>query len=292
MSWSLVARKDFEDGIRAKTLWLVSGLFVLLMGGAVYAPSAILDADITADQAITFLGGPTNTVLPIVALAGGYMAIVGERESGSIKILLSLPFTRRDVVLGKLVGRYAIVSLGILAGFIVAFVAAKPAYGSFPSIAPFGGYVLATLLLGAAFVSIAIGISAFVSTRNRAMAAVIATYVLFNGFWGVVTTGLHYLLKGGTPSGSELPAWYVFLERVNPIKAFSVLSQSIVETTGTGIQLSASGSAQSTAQSTAGRIAGEAPIYLTDWATVALLIAWVVVPIFVGYVHFNRSDIY
>lgn len=49
----------------------------------------------------------------------GYRAIVGERESGSLKFLLGLPHTRRDVILGKLIGRVSTVTVAVLVGFAI-----------------------------------------------------------------------------------------------------------------------------------------------------------------------------
>lgn len=118
MSWSIVARKDFRDALRSRTLVGLTVLFVVFAGGFVYLYSS-------APQFVT-LRGPTPTshgfvalahalivpvylLVPLISLIVGYKAIVGERTSGSIKFLFSFPHTRADLVFGKLVGRTVVV---------------------------------------------------------------------------------------------------------------------------------------------------------------------------------------
>jgi ABC-2 type transport system permease protein len=55
---------------------------------------------------------------PIVGVVVGYNAVSGGRESGSLKLLLSLPHSRADVVFGKVVGRGAALSLAVFAGVV------------------------------------------------------------------------------------------------------------------------------------------------------------------------------
>jgi len=58
------------------------------------------------DAPTTYSSGGSLTI-------DGYMAVVGERRSGSIKILLGLPPNRADVVFGKLLGRMGVVGLAV-----------------------------------------------------------------------------------------------------------------------------------------------------------------------------------
>jgi len=49
--------------------------------------------------------------LPLVAIFAGYAAISKERTGGSLKLLLSLPHSRKDVIIGKVVGRCGVVGV-------------------------------------------------------------------------------------------------------------------------------------------------------------------------------------
>ncbi|MDZ7850465.1 MAG: ABC transporter permease subunit [Halodesulfurarchaeum sp.] len=68
-------------------------------------------------------------LVPIMALIAGYLAIAGERESGSLKILLGLPPSRGEVLAGKFLGRAAVVGIGVAAGFAISGVVTAALYG-------------------------------------------------------------------------------------------------------------------------------------------------------------------
>ena len=107
-----VARKEFEDAGRSKLLWSLIGLLVGIVVIGYVAIWQTVD-DTTAAEVLSFLGVPLQVILPVAALIAGYMAVVGERRSGSIKILLGLPPNRADVVFGKVLGRMGVVGLAV-----------------------------------------------------------------------------------------------------------------------------------------------------------------------------------
>lgn len=121
MSVRTVAAKDFLDARRAKIVWLVGSHYALLIAlfflqarfGGADGPSSLL----TVPWNVVFVGA---VFVPAIALVAAYLAIAGERESGSIKYLLSTPVSRRDVVVGKYVSRARIVAASLAFGFAVA----------------------------------------------------------------------------------------------------------------------------------------------------------------------------
>ncbi len=97
-----------------------------------------------------------------------------ERHSGSLEILLTLPVTTRDVVLGKFFAGTLFVMIMIAPTLIYAitvFIVGSPDYG--PII---GGY-LGTILLGASYVSIGILTSSL--SRNQIIAFMIGFAACF-----------------------------------------------------------------------------------------------------------------
>jgi len=289
MSVSVVARKDFEDALRSRMLWSLTGLLVLLVGIG-YVAVWTWGHDPAAEDMVNFLSLPLQVLVPISALIVGYMAVVGERRSGSIKLLLGLPPTRGDVVLGKLVGRSGVVAVAILAAFAAAALLSLALFGALP-LAGLGGLLLATMLLGLAFVGIAVGVSAASASRGRAMAATVGTYVVFIGFWKLLTAGVYYLANDGAPS-LPIEGPYLLLERLNPMQAFAVVATELSGSDvfpvlfqyGVGIP-SVPASELSTA------VAGDLPFYLEPWSAVAVLVAWFVAPMTVGYLRFRSADL-
>ncbi|SIQ80648.1 ABC-2 type transport system permease protein [Haladaptatus litoreus] len=276
MSVTVVARKDFEDAARSKMLWAITALFVLATAGGMYAIGSFND-DFTANQTVAFLSTPATLIVPLAALVVAYLAIAGERESGSIKLLLGLPHSRRDVLFGKLLGRTAVVSVATVVAFIAGAIVLAVQYGSFP-ITEFLVQGVVTLLFGLVFVGIAVGFSSMTATRSRAMAGAIGLYFLFQLVWSAVPLGAYYLLEGGIPNPAEgLPAWYFLLQLLNPVNAYAIVADFLTNPDGQTIYQT--------------MVAGDAPFYLEGWFAVVILAVWFVVPLAIGYLSFERADL-
>ncbi|WP_336360474.1 ABC transporter permease subunit [Haladaptatus sp. ZSTT2] len=276
MSVVTVAKKDFADAIRSKVLLALATLFVLFAGGAAYIFAEFFSGAneaISAVGFIVFLLGPVGTLVPLTGLIVGYKAIVGERESGSLKFLLALPHTRRDVVLGKVVGRSGVLATAILAGFALAAVIAITLYSSF-SPATFLGFTALTLLFGAVFVSVGVGISASTSSSSKATAAVIGFFLLFEFLWGLIPTLLNYAITGSFGFQGPPPSWYQFLTNVSPSAAF-----------GNAIKLVLPADA---GVSMPGQVTS---LFAEGWFGLLILLAWAVIPLALGYLRFERADL-
>jgi len=297
MSWRAVARKDFEDVIRSWLLWSIVGVFLVLMGIISVAASAqgLADADATGLYNL-FNAFGAQLLVPVTALVVGYMAITAERESGSLRILFGLSHGRRDVVLGKFLSRSGamVVTTSILGLAVLAMVVLL--VGSF-SVGPFLGFLGLSILLALAFVGIAVGISASTASRPRAMAGAIGSYVFFALLWHPIVAGIHYAVEG-TFAGYEAPEWYFLLLRLSPLQAYAdalgLLTDSYMS-----LLLSWSGLVEDveTEQIREGtlllsdRLGGEVPLYLSEWASVAVLLFWFLVPVAIGYWRFQRADL-
>lgn len=291
MSTLAVARKEFGDTRRSRTLLAVVGLFVIATGGVTYIyvefftsaspnqqPDSALELTTTA---VTILGGlipggfgPVDLLVPVIGLLLGYKAIVGERESGRIKLLLGLPHSRRDVVFGKLLGRAAVAALAVVAGFVaVALVLAL--LGSGLSLAPLVILLVLTLLLAVVYVSLGISISAVSPTTGWATALVVTVVALFQALWGVIFFAIRFVVL---ESPQDPPTWFRTLQRVAPPNAYKrALIATLDGLTGAPI----------------GNLTTppDAPVLLQDWFGFVWLAVWAAVPIALGYVQFDGSDL-
>jgi len=284
VSWTAVARKDFADAVRSRLLWGIVGIFALLMGVSTLVPElidvggAVLGYSFAADLAAT--------LVPITALVAAYLAIAGERESGSIKILLGAPHSRADVTLGKLVGRSAVVVAGILSGFLVAGAVALVVYGEL-AVAELASVALLTAALGLAFVGLAVGISAATATRSRAMTLAIGVFFVFALLWDLAMLAITYLRTGNLPTlGASVPAWQLLVERLNPSRAFGQL----VDAALAGADLPGAGGGGG-ATGVTGQVSGSVPFYLDDWFMLVVLVAWTAIPVILGHLRFRAADL-
>lgn len=266
MYWTHVARKDFADAVRSKLFWGLSGVILVLAYLGMYIPYAVDGSNATASDGIGVLSGVVGFLIPIVALVAGYMSIVGERQTGSIRMVLSLPLKRWEVLVGKLVGRGAVVVLAVLLGFALAVPFVFVVYGDLP-VREYAEFVTGVSLIGVTFVAIAVGVSGSVSTRGKALAGVVGVYALFEFFWDTVPLALYYLLNGELPSG-DVPTWFEATAGASPIQAALRTSEALFDGISTG-----------------------EPLVLQEWFGGVLLALWMLVPLAIGYLRFEAADI-
>lgn len=279
MSWMHVARKDFADAGRSMMLWALTVVLVLLVAGVSAIPYLLADGTTPPfEDALSFLFTPIALLVPIIGLVVGYQAIVGERESGSIRFLLGLPNTRRDVVLGKVIGRAGVVAVPTLIGFLVGAIVIGALYDGF-IVTDYLGLLAFSLVMGLVYVSVAVAISASVSSRAKALAGVLGFYILFDFLWEFVPMAIYWVVEGRLPGLTGLPAWYLFVLRLSPGQALSAIALTLIEIAGAGdLDLTA-----------AGRLAGEVPFYLENWFAWIIVGLWIVVPVSLGYLRFKNT---
>lgn len=232
MSVLAIAEKDFHDAIRSRWLLGLTLLFLGLISFVAYQVRPPAGETISSNAFLNapLIGFVVGTLMPLTALVISYNAISGERESGSIKLLLSLPNSRTDVVLGKLVGRSLAFSSAVIIAFVIPAILLAIGPLEFDPV-KFVTYVFFVCLLGSAFVGIAIGFSAAMATQTRALIGALAIYVLFIPVWSVAEFPLSLWLTATDPwwlpiEGQEL---YTLLRVGRPSGAFGVITEVLLQ---------------------------------------------------------------
>lgn len=297
MNSVIVARKDFEDVVRSKLIWMVLGLFVFLMGIIVFAGANLGEEEIGTDAFVgLFADLGAWLMVPLIAVMLGYMAIVGERQSGSLRVLSGLGLGRADILTGKITSRALAMTVVTVVAMVVGLAMTLAVGAAFDAwlFARFAGL---TLLLALMFTSIAVAISATTATRYRAMGGALGAYLLFAILWHPIAAGIHYVIKGALPV-YEAPTWYFLLTRLNPLEAYNQVISVWIDQYVWGLfgwvniveNLDGDVSDPQYLLLT-NRVEGELPFYLTDWFAAVILLAWIVVPLAVAYWRFGRVDL-
>jgi len=296
MTWQAVARKDFQDAVRSKWLWALSLLFV-----AVFALPPILlfylemgttpqqGQSGTTDTFVFLMKQGTSILIPLIAIVIGYTSITQERESGSLKLLLSLPHSREDVVFGKVLGRSGVLVLPIAIGFAVALMVLLFTSLSL-KLVNFLIFAVLTALLGLVFVGLAVGVSAAASTGRRAMVAAITLFVsfviLWNSFANQVVNALNKYVGISEAARYET---LLFLKLLNPTQAYKTLVDAFLM--DSALQSRVFMFNIFTRQKVAQAFGDSLPVYLSDPFVVAYLLAWLFVPVAVGLWTFSETDL-
>lgn len=267
-----ITKKNFRQAIRSRLVWALLGILILYQGiGILSASEMFFRSPVTATR---YLATSFTTIVPPLALVVGYKAIVGERESGSLRILLSFPTTRRDIVAGAYLSRISILTTTLLialVGLIIAVLYKGVGIAAAEIIVILG----LVILYGFAWTGIAIGISAGTSTRFRAVAGVFGLYTLFMLFWDtLVIPSLAFLFSGSSNTDAlkpieiaQDPSWFIYLNRINPIKAYDGLRVSLASV-----------------------VDGSLPA-VPNLFGLFVLIAWATLPVLIGFRYFNRADL-
>lgn len=272
MAWQTVARKDFREAMDSRLVSYLLGLVVIVfvLGGYVLPTS--VQAPTTGDYPGYMLGA-VGLLVPLLGILLGYDSIVGERSSGRLTLLLSLPHSRRDVVVGKLAGRSTVLAIAVGLGVVVGGALVVYPFGSLELVG-FAGYLLLTLLYGLAFVGIAMATSTLTTSRQLATAAAFGVYFLFAIVWPQVRTILLFGLDWLGLVDGGLPGWALFAYGAEPGMLYDRIVQAFYD---------ASGSQAAPAP--------DAHWYLGEWIALALLVCWVVVPVALGYLRFESTDL-
>jgi ABC-2 type transport system permease protein len=294
MTWQAVARKDFQDAVRSKWLWVLSAIFVgLFVGGAYFLGSRLPEEaqqQVTTNQFFQSVVGQLliTLIVPLVAIVISYSAIVGERESGSLKLLLSLPHSRLDAVVGKTVGRSGVVALPILLGLLLAAVVLG-IYGVGIDVIDFLVFGILTTLLGVVFVSTAVGISAAASTNRRAMLGSVGLFFVFTFLWNRVRQILSLVNDQLSLNLElmELVKYGLFIKFFNPVRAYQTLAARLYSDTQLQARLYDSGMLGQMIQQQMDGL----PFYLSDTVVMAQFLLWLFVPLALGYLVFDDADL-
>ncbi|ODR83117.1 ABC transporter [Haladaptatus sp. W1] len=264
MNWRVMAKKDFLDAHRKWSLGTAAVGFVLFLAVPMYLGMSHARNPGTVD----FFGqmGILVFFAPLAGLMMSYGAIAAERELGSLKLLLALPYTRRDVIAGKAVGRAAVVGTATFVGVFAATVIFLAFGGSLP-VVEYVAFLVLVFLLTAAYTSSAVCLSAASPTSNRAMATSVGFFLLTFLGWSSVPLVIRYVLNGFSSPRGAPPAWANVIDSLSPVKAYS-----------TGMDTLVHGNAGST-------------FYHTGWFAFLVLVAWAVIPVVLGYRRFSSVDI-
>lgn len=295
VSWQDIARKDFEDVVRSKLLWGLTFGFVGLLVFFLVVGYVAGDAEgATMNELLAGMGQFVIFFIPLIALIAGFMSIVGERQSGSIRVLLSYPFSRSEVITGKLVGRSLVVAGLILIGYLVMTILGIPLTEDI-ALLELGLVAGVTVILGVTFTAIGVGISAATSRRGTALAWVVGIFFFLLVMWEALTVGIYYLVNGHRP-GLEVEAWYLGLAQLNPLEGYRIAVAEITDhfvypMVGLGLEELPLGEASPEDLTPESRVGGDLPFYLQPWVSVLAFFGWIAAFLLIGYRRFNRADL-
>ena len=152
---------------------------------------------------------PTEVLVPLLAVALGYRALLSDTAAGELAVIRTYPVGVASYVLGVLLARLValfvivVVPFALVGGYV--WLTAAPDTGIYATHAGVDSpllyvrFVALVFLLGAAFLSLSAALSAVASTRRSALA--LALLALVAGVLGGDLAILRSLAAGASPAG-------------------------------------------------------------------------------------------
>lgn len=268
-----IAGREVREGLRnrwvaAATLILAAlALALAVLGSAPFGAVATGRLTVT----IVSLSSLSIYLLPLIALLLGFDAIVGERERGTLLLMLAYPVSRWQVVLGKFLGHAAILTFATTIGFGSAAVAIALTAEAMPAAAEwwsFGGLILASIGLGLAFVAVGYLISVSVAERTTAAGVAVVVWLFMVVLYDMGLLGALVATGGQGVLGDTLTIWLL----ANPADAYRLVTLTGFEGAGAIAGLDAV-------------VADMSPV----WPVLAL-VAWIAAPLAVAWTVFASKE--
>jgi Cu-processing system permease protein len=216
----IVAAKEFRDRIRNRWVLAVTLVFtafalvIAYFGAAQQGAVGFRSIEVT----IASLASLVIYLVPLIALILGFDAIVGERERGSLDLLLSMPLTRFELLMGKFLGLSGALACSTVVGFgvvglLLGLKLSPQAWFHY------AGFIFSSVLLGMAFLSLAVTLSVFATDRARASGGAIALWFFFVLVYDLLLLGA-LVASGGAIGADAFP----YLLLLNPADVFRILN--------------------------------------------------------------------
>jgi Cu-processing system permease protein len=165
-------------------------------------------------------------LVPLAAMTVGYDTVVGAREAGSLDMLFTLPVSRAQVVVGKYLGRLAVLGGAMSIGLAVGGVAAVW-IGGIGGLGQYALFLVVSVVTGCVFLGVSVFLSTLARGKTQALGATLVAWL-----WFVL---LHDLVVIGLIAGADLPDGALSaMALTNPADVYRLLVLSQLETTTGG----------------------------------------------------------
>ncbi|MDS0478384.1 ABC transporter permease subunit [Natrinema sp. 1APR25-10V2] len=231
-----IVGRELRTVVRTRTFFILGLAFATVVVGIAWVGGSVRAGYVPT---LVDLLTPLELLVPVVAVAFGYRAIIGDAQRGELDVLKTYPVSNREIVFGVYTGR----AIGLVTTIVVPLVLAalmvalfkdegRTLYASHSGVdSPllFARFVVLTVLFALTVLAVAIAISAVVSGTRSALALSVVALV-------VLLVGLDLALVYGFSSGMIGDESLIYALAISPLSAYRglVFESAIVVASGTG----------------------------------------------------------
>ncbi|MDQ2049992.1 ABC transporter permease subunit [Natronolimnohabitans sp. A-GB9] len=236
-----IIRRELRTVVRTRTFFVLALAFAAVVLGIVWVGESVQAGYVPT---LVDLLTPLELLVPVIAIAFGYRAILGDEQRGELDVLETYPVRGRELVFGVYIGRAVGLLVTILVPLALVAVAvvvtesdALTVYATHTgadSPVLFGRFVVLTALFALSVLAVALAISSIVSgTRSALALAVVALVVLLVG----MDLAIAYGFSAGVIGDSGL----IYSLAMSPLSAYRglVFESAVVVAAGTGPEVAA-----------------------------------------------------
>lgn len=195
----VVAETEYRLAVRSRWAIALTVIFTAFaLGLTTFSGSSV--SPVGFERTVASLAVLAVYLVPLVALAFSYDAIVGREESGWLQTLFALPVSRGWLVVGTVVGRAIVIACAILVGFGIAGGLLLSEFG-LASADTYVQFMLVTVGLGIVFLVVGVLISTLAREKTHALGVSLLAWA-----WFVL---VHDLLGLGLIAAFDLPEFAV-----------------------------------------------------------------------------------
>ncbi len=222
-----LGKKEFLDSVRNRWIIALAAIFLILtltvsyLGGAAEGGGVGFQGLFETVAGMTFI---SQILIPILGLMLSYAAVVGEKERGSMLLLMSMPITRNETILGKFLGLGAVMLAAVLSGLGIGGIVIM-AFAGTEGWENFLVFLLGAIIFALAFLGVGLLLSSITKRRSLAMGLAVFLWFFFAFIFNIILVGV-FIGTGGsfhtTPGQAfVLPDWIYVAQLTNPVAAFS-----------------------------------------------------------------------
>jgi ABC-2 type transport system permease protein len=231
----VVASKEFSDIIRGKRFIILLAVFILLLTAAVASTYISETQGVSAPLGLSrgFLRSVASGLTmmmayfaPILGIALGVDAISGEREKGTLKMVLAQPIYRDTFINGKFFGTFLAIFLAVFTAILVEVSGCILALGLAPTsddVVRLTLFVLFSILYTMAYYGIAVLIS---TVSKKTTVSVIAGVMIWAAFTFIIPIVASFVAYSTVPV-SIRPGQNV--TRIQPGRNMTIEEQQLME---------------------------------------------------------------
>jgi Cu-processing system permease protein len=274
---AVIAKKEIMDNVRNLWIIIMTIIFAVLTIAMSAVGSYFSEDWQSLDVTVALMMSIVQLLVPIIGLMIGYAAIVGEIEKGSMNMMVSLPVSRLQIIIGKLLGLGGVLSFTILIGFGIAGIVIGIMVPDVNYL-EYLVFIIATILVGLVYLTVAFFFSTLFKKRSTALGGAIFLWFFFNMILPIIMLGIAW---GGAAlsdiASGIVPDWYYLLDLINPMSVYAAL-----------VFLNISGGSPTFGGSTPQL---QYPEFYSSGLMVLILLIWIVGFSALAYWRFSKKDI-